>query len=102
MILDFSENFFFFYLKANIEGKCSNDKNNTSDFHYTELTPLGKVWQNKTLRLISYSTVVGRRGGLYVFVMLEGKCLERARSRTETVELFVRPKKSCLFPVTLP
>ena len=30
---------------------------NMSDFHYTELTPLGKVWQKEPLILISYSTI---------------------------------------------
>ena len=46
-----------FFRKANIEGQYYNDRNNTSDFHYTELTPHGKVWQIKQLRLISYSTI---------------------------------------------
>ena len=47
----------FLFQKANIEGKYSNDRNNTSDFHHTELTLHGKVWQKKPLGLISYSTV---------------------------------------------
>ena len=53
------------FRKANIEGSYSNDRNTTvnvwyniSDFHYTKLTPHGKVRQNKPLGLISYSTVL--------------------------------------------
>ena len=53
----------FLFRKANIEGWYCNDRNNTvnawyniSDFHYTELTPLGKVRQNKPLRLISVNS----------------------------------------------
>ena len=63
MILDFSE--IFYSRKANIEGLYSNDRDDTvnvwyniSDLHYTELTPLVKVWQNKPLALISYCTVL--------------------------------------------
>ena len=48
------------FLKTNIEGWYSIDRNNTcvSDFHYTELTPLGKVLQNKPLGLIFFSTAL--------------------------------------------
>ena len=33
------------------------DRNTTSNFRYTEMTSLGKVWQIKPLGSISYSTV---------------------------------------------
>ena len=55
LTLDFSE--IFYFRKANTEGQYSNDRNNSSNFQFTEVTPLEKVWQNKPLRLISYSTV---------------------------------------------
>ena len=58
VILDFSE---ISYSKEPILSHNSNNtvnvRHNISDFHYTELTPLGKVPQNKSLGLISYSTV---------------------------------------------
>ena len=46
------------FRKANIEGnKYSNDRNDTSELHYTKLTKLWQVWQIKPLGLISNSTV---------------------------------------------
>ena len=56
MILVFSELFYSENSILNVNILLLRD--NTSDFHYTELTPLGKVWQNKPLELISYSTVL--------------------------------------------
>ena len=48
---------FFFYEKPILKVNTLNDPNNTSDFHYIKLTPLGKVRKNKPLRLIFYFTV---------------------------------------------
>ena len=55
VILDFPEIFYSEYQYRRYIH--FDDKNNTSDFHYTELTRLGKVRQNKPLGIISYSTV---------------------------------------------
>ena len=50
-------NFFRIYLYSNDRNNTVNALYNISNFNYTELTPLGKVRQNKPLGLVSYSTV---------------------------------------------
>ena len=57
MILDFYDIFYSEnpILKVKVDILITGIR--TYDINYTEMTPLGKVWQNKPLGLISYSRV---------------------------------------------